>query len=378
MHTHFATPERTPPDDLANEIRVVSKSPVISGLLHSVSGLVAILDENRQIIAINHSFLQMLGVEDPEQALGLRPGEALGCVHAHGEPAGCGTTEFCSTCGAAVAIVASLGQDMPAERLCALSAQRDGKAVDLSLRVKSQPIRVGEHRFLLILLQDVTVEQRRAALERTFFHDVNNLLAALLNVSDLLVEQSESPLAELVSQTATQLNREVAIQRWLSDSGGGSYRPAWHTCKPKQIVAKLQTFFDHHPSARGKRLELSTDLPDTELATDIAALFRVLCNMIINALEATPADGVAKMRVDHEGDSLRFSVWNAGAIPNNVAKRIFQRNFSTKAEAGRGIGTYSMKLLGEEVLGGEVTFTSSEKAGTVFTLLHPIRERVEG
>ena len=59
---------------------------------------------------------------------------------------------------------------------------------------------------------------------------------------------------------------------------------------------------------------------------------------------------------------------------DGIVPRIFQRNFSTKAEAGRGIGTYSMKLLGEDVLGGEVGFTSSEKDGTVFRLLHPIRE----
>ncbi len=55
-----------------------------------------------------------------------------------------------------------------------------------------------------------------------------------------------------------------------------------------------------------------------------------------------------------------------------MARRIFQRNFSTKAEAGRGIGTFSMKLLGEEVLGGKVSFTSTENDGTVFVLSHPL------
>ena len=34
--------------------------------------------------------------------------------------------------------------------------------------------------------------------------------------------------------------------------------------------------------------------------------------------------------------------------------RIFQRSFSTKAERGRGLGTYSMKLLGEGYLHGRV------------------------
>ena len=129
MGTHFAIATRATAVELADEIRVVSGNPVVSGLLHSVSGIVAILDEHRQIVALNDSLLQMLGIKNPGQALGLRLGEALHCVHASDEPAGCGTTEFCSTCGAAVAIVASLEEDMPAERLCALSVDMKGKAV---------------------------------------------------------------------------------------------------------------------------------------------------------------------------------------------------------------------------------------------------------
>jgi sensor histidine kinase regulating citrate/malate metabolism len=53
------------------------------------------------------------------------------------------------------------------------------------------------------------------------------------------------------------------------------------------------------------------------------------------------------------------------AVPE-ISNRLFQRNFSTKSEAGRGIGTYSMKLFGEKVLGGKVSFTSSEEDGTLF------------
>jgi sensor histidine kinase regulating citrate/malate metabolism len=44
---------------------------------------------------------------------------------------------------------------------------------------------------------------------------------------------------------------------------------------------------------------------------------------------------------------------------------LFRRSFSTKGR-GRGIGTYSMKLLGEKYLKGRVWFTSSPNAGTTF------------
>ncbi|RJR33419.1 MAG: ATP-binding protein [Desulfobacteraceae bacterium] len=67
-----------------------------------------------------------------------------------------------------------------------------------------------------------------------------------------------------------------------------------------------------------------------------------------------------------------FNVWNRQAIPPRVALRIFQRNFTTKEEAGRGLGTYSMKFFGEKILGGQVSFTTSAESGTVFKFSLPI------
>ena len=63
---------------------------------------------------------------------------------------------------------------------------------------------------------------------------------------------------------------------------------------------------------------------------------------------------------------------NGGVIPPEVQARIFQRSFSTKAARGRGLGTYSMKLLGERYLGGEVSFVSTPETGTVFSIRLPL------
>jgi signal transduction histidine kinase len=374
MDSYFAAPEKTPPDELKDEIRIVSASPVMSGLLQSISGLVAIIDEHRQIVALNGSLLKMLGVDNPEHVLGLRHGDVLNCIHAQEEPAGCGTTKFCSTCGAAMAIVASLKQDLPVERLCALSARRDGKTMDLALLVRSQPIYVDHRRFLLILLQDVTVEQKRAALERVFFHDINNMLLSLSSASEMLADEHPSRLSTMVYESALRLRREVAIQRYLSDGLQDCYRPTWHTCAAEQIVAELENAITNHPAAKGKRIEISTRTPGLVITTDISALCHVVNNMVINALEATPDGGVVKMWTDREGDYCCFHVWNSGVIPENISQRIFQRNFSTKAQVGRGVGTYSMKLFGEEVLSGHVKFESSAEQGTMFTFSHPIHE----
>lgn len=372
METYFAPDERATENELVAEIEIVSKNPVVSGLLHSISGLLAVLDEHRQIIAFNDSFLQILGIDDPAKSLGLRPGEALQCIHAHEDPAGCGTTKFCSTCGAAIAIVTSLEQDKPVERMCALSANRGGKDIDIALLVRSHPIKVGKNRFLLLFLQDITEQQQRAALERTFFHDVNNMLSILVGASELLVESNPSKLAKNIHQASLRLHKEIAIQRCLSQSEISSYQPMRHEITTKQTLAELQSFFANHPVAFKKKIEFQEIYPDVSFNTDISLLSRVLCNMIINALEATEENGGVKIWIEHEDNLLSFSVWNAQEIPQEIANRIFQRNFSTKGQHGRGVGTFSMKLFGERILGGKVNFRTSREEGTVFNFLLPL------
>ena len=68
------------------------------------------------------------------------------------------------------AIVVSLQQVKPAERICAVTVNRQGKEEDLYLRVRSSPFIFGGRRLLLLFLQDITQQQQWAALEQVFFH----------------------------------------------------------------------------------------------------------------------------------------------------------------------------------------------------------------
>ena len=104
----------------------------------------------------------------------------------------------------------------------------------------------------------------------------------------------------------------------------------------------------------------------------MSLLLRVICNMITNAFESTEENGTVKVLLEQNDNFLSFCVWNWQPIPQDIARRIFQRNFSTKDGAGRGIGTYSMKLFGEQILGGQVSFTTSQKEGTVFRFSLPL------
>ncbi len=57
-------------------------------------------------------------------------------------------------------------------------------------------------------------------------------------------------------------------------------------------------------------------------------------------------------------------------MPPEIQLQVFNRSFSTNG-TGRGIGTYSIRLLGEKYLGGQVTFDSFDGGGTTFRIHLP-------
>ncbi len=93
---------------------------------------------------------------------------------------------------------------------------------------------------------------------------------------------------------------------------------------------------------------------------DPSQLQQVILNLMVNARDAMP-----------NGGEVVFEVHNPGVMPETVQRQIFQRSFSTKDEVGRGIGTYSVRLLAEQYLGGRVSFVSEPEAGTIFTVRVP-------
>jgi signal transduction histidine kinase len=372
METYFAPGKRTDWRVFANQVSAVSQSPLMNTLLATMTGLIVVLNEDRQIVAMNVEFLNAIGIPDPEEVLGLRLGESLKCIHSDEEPDGCGTTPFCRTCGAAVAMMSSIDRDEPDEQLCALTTETDGVRTDLCLLVRSRPVVLEGSRWILIFAQDMTQQQFWMNLERVFFHDINNMLVSLLSNSELLAaKQPENLHVQRVLDAAVRLCNEIDVQRSLS-----SFKDVRSLLKKTNVTlgeirAQLGLVIGGHSSLRGKRIVATPLNEEVTLYTDNLLVSRVLGNMVINALEATAPGGEIRLAENREPGCVRWDVWSPGYISPDIQRRVFQRHFSTKGERGRGLGTYSMKLFGEELLMGKVSFTTSEAQGTVFSFKLP-------
>ena len=371
--TWFAPAGRATPVELNTMVRLVGESPVVEVLLESVGGAMLVLNEERQILAANAGALEMLGLDGPNALVGRRPGEAFGCVAVHEGPDGCGTSRRCSTCGAILAVLAARAEHGPIERECLLTAESDEGQVAYEFTVRATPLEVEGRTITIVVLQDVSAEKRRRALERVFFHDLMNVVGGISGwsqVIEMLQGQQVKEAAQRIVALSERLAHEVKQQRSLVMAERGELAVDVRDVSPARVLADVRLVFSGHRVAAGRELRVVVPAEAPDLPTDPALLERVLVNMVKNALEATPEGGTVVLEY-RDDDGPTFMVWNAGCMSEGVALQIFRRSFSTKGEVGRGLGTYSMKLFGERYLGGRVGFSSDEQEGTTFRIRLP-------
>ncbi|MGC3997109.1 MAG: sensor histidine kinase [Anaeromyxobacter sp.] len=369
--TGYLAPERTPAAGLAAEIARAAGSPLVTALLEGSGTAAAVLDPQRQIVAVNDTYLRLVGVEDPAAVLGLRPGEALACANVPEGGGGCGTGPACPSCGAAIAVLIASHRGHVAERTCALVRGADGARSELMLQVRAAPVALEGDTWVLLTLRDATEAHRREGVARAFLHDLANVATGLQSATEAMEGPASNPTAAADARAlAALLVREVALQRLLLAGRGGTEPLQRRPVQVGALLGLLLRALERHPASAGRKVQVA--VPHLlELRTDATALHHVLLNMTLNALEATRPGGAIRLEVLEEASAVRFRTWNGGAIPAAVRPRIFQRHFSTKREPGRGHGTYAMRLFGEQLLGGQVGFTSTSEDGTWFELVLP-------
>lgn len=370
--TCFAPSERACSHEIDRQFSVLS-SHAIPVVLNAIPIIAMVLNRQRQVVHGNRKFIDVLGIGDIREALGKRPGEAFRCVHAAAHPGGCGTSEFCAHCGAVRSILLGLaGQDNIQE--CAINRDTGSGIEALDLRVSSASVYLDAERYLIFSINDVSHEKRRRTLERLFFHDMLNTVGGIQGLMEFLVEEAPDALqadARLIHRAVSQLTDEISYQKQLLAAETNELETNITPLRSGDILDVVEATFQSGEQARDKRIERRDGCDDLIFHSDPVLLRRVLGNMVKNALEATPPGGMVRLGCAASPEAVDFWVQNAGEIPRSVQLRIFSRSFSTKG-VGRGLGTYSIKLLTERYLGGRVSFTSTRGEGTVFRVRLPL------
>lgn len=374
--TNFAPASRSPQNEIIRQYQSIVENEGLIIFLDSIATMVSVLNANRQIVFANRLILNMMGTDDVYTVLGRRLGEIFGCTHAF-EVNGCGTSEYCSVCGAVRAMLACNNQNQNVVDECSLTS--DTTKTTFDLRIQSTHIRMKEEDFTVCSLFDISDEKRRSVMERMFFHDIMNTINGINGIAQILPNISPEKLSLYtphLSRLVNSLIEEIDSHRVLTLAEKNEYITAQHVIGSLDLVVEEVDKYRTLAALESKEIRIETGSENLTFVSDRTLLSRVLVNMIKNALEAEYAGTVIKIGVQkEEGNTLHFYVQNNSVIRRADCLKIFNRSFSTKGE-GRGLGTYCMKLLTEKYLNGKISFISNPQKGTIFSVRIPIVENI--
>ena len=313
-----------------------------------------VIDENLRIQYVNYTAV--------DKALKIYPGDLLKCSNACEAPGGCGTHENCKLCKLRNMAETSLHTHRKMETDADF---RVGDNSDYSVHAISTPFVHNGKMCSVVLLVDRTDQHREFMMERIFFHDLLNLSGALNGLLDCMQADNTEEMMHIVRGISSQLLEEIEAQRDLIYAKNGLLKPKPARFRADEVVDFVRdSLVPVSKDMWDVTLAVDSTLTGEELNSDRALVNRVVHNMVKNACEASHGTTVSVHACAADG-KVRFSVRNDLVMPDDVKSKVFIYGNSTKG-SGRGLGTYSMKIIGENYLKGHVWFRSEEGFGTEF------------
>jgi signal transduction histidine kinase len=102
------------------------------------------------------------------------------------------------------------------------------------------------------------------------------------------------------------------------------------------------------------------------VAAEPSLCYSLFSNLVLNAIEASPASGVVSISLDQD-DQAHVRIHNSGVVPHNIRSKFFEKYVTSGKAHGTGLGTYSAKLI-TTTMGGNILMETDEESGTTLTV----------
>jgi PAS domain S-box-containing protein len=211
-------------------------------------------------------------------------------------------------------------------------------------------------------------------------HDFNNLLQAILGYAQLmkgnlddgaLVQRSLNVIEAAAIDGAETVRRIQQFARLRPDEPfvrvdiGQIVQDAVAITRPR---------WEERASRDNRPLDLRLELHGVPPVNGRpAALTEMLTNLILNALDAMPEGGRLSISTRAgDGRTVMVTVTDTGiGMSEDVQRRVFEPFFSTKGEAGSGLGLAMAYSIARRH-GGDITVASAPGRGATFTISFPV------
>jgi signal transduction histidine kinase len=206
-------------------------------------------------------------------------------------------------------------------------------------------------------------------------HEIKNPVVAITHGLDLVRRRvGPNPAVDPLLEEVTRELRRIgtAVRDLLSFA-----RPASPTLAPTDVnvvVERASRLVEPSADRRGVSLHVSSVAGMPMVPADATLLQQALVNVILNAIEATPAGGEIRVVPATSGSGVTIRVSDSGAgIPRDQLEQIFKPFFTTRPQGGTGLGLSITREIVERH-GGTVTIDSLEGVGTTVEIMIPAGE----
>ena len=201
-------------------------------------------------------------------------------------------------------------------------------------------------------------------------HEIRNPIAAMrLKAENALASSDEERRRTALESILQQVGRLDALLRDLLTMT--------QRREPKTTQIDVATFLEqtaetHREVAASKGVNLVVQpapRANRPLRFDGEQMHRALDNLILNAIQNTPAGGTIEVAADHRDDHLCLRVRDDGpGVPENIRERLFEP-FVTGREEGTGLGLAVVREIAR-AHGGEARLVPTSQ-GAVFEIEVP-------
>jgi PAS domain S-box-containing protein len=188
----------------------------------------------------------------------------------------------------------------------------------------------------------------REEVDRIGRHDLKTPLSSIIGFSRLLRDTGrfnaeDSRLLGFIEQSGYRLLNMVNLSLDMLQMERGTYRFTPAAVDLHDVLEKVARDLATH--LKSKNLAFRVDGPRLHALAEDLLCYSLFANLARNAIEASPDNGVIEVALAEAGNDVEIRMRNAGAVPEAVRARFFDKYSTAGKSGGSGLGTYSARLM---------------------------------
>lgn len=221
----------------------------------------------------------------------------------------------------------------------------------------------------------------REDMERVMRHDLKGPLNAIVGLPDVLLhggglDERTVRMLRAIRDAGTRMLGMINLSLDLARMEKGTFALHPVAVDVAAVLDGVRGELGNLLSGFAVDLAVEIDHPAPVRVWGEEVLVRtLLSNLVKNAVEASPEGGRVAVKV-HAERPVWIAITNAGAVPDAVRDRFFDKYVTSGKRGGTGLGTYSARLMAE-AMGGTVELDTSAAGMTTVSVSLPAAPRTD-